>query len=415
MKRLISVALLITMFVVLLAGCSTSTSSEIGKFDPEQEVTLRVWHGWTGQEEAALIEATKQFTAKHPKIQFDLLYTPFEGGYKDKLKASIQTGDGPDIFFGPHDWTGEFAVANMVQAIDDGVKSVKGDYIPSTYEAGAYAGKHYGYPMSMEAIVLIYNKDLVTEAPKTITEMVNIAKENTKGENWGIVFDYNGIFYFTHPFFSGFGNEIFNFNKDDEAVPNFNNEAFIAYLDFLDKLKNEEKVMPKQLDYGTAQALFMEGKAAFWINGPWSFGDLEAAGVNWGATTFPKNDITGNESKPFMGVKMAFMSKESQNKAAANEFAKFMASAEIAKMFNEMVGTVPANTKVGALDKWTDQLIQEQAKSAIAMPAIPEMGQVWTPVKDGIDSVLDSNGNPSDVANTVQTTIEQAIKEAKGE
>lgn len=414
MKRLISVALLVTMFVVLLAGCSTSTS-EIGKFNGEEEVTLRVWHGWTGQEEAALIEASKQFSAKYPAIKFDLLYTPFEGGYKDKLKASIQTGDGPDIFFGPHDWTGEFAVANMLQQIDDAVKSVKDEYIPSTYEAGAYAGKHYGYPLSMEAIVLIYNKDLVSQPPTTITEMVNIAKANTQGDKWGIVFDYNGIFYFTHPFFAGFGNEIFKYAKDGEATPNFDNEEFVAYLNFMNRLKNEEKVMPKQLDYGTAQALFMEGKAAFWVNGPWSFGDLEATGINWGAVTFPKNDITGKESKPFMGVKMAFMSKESKNKAAANEFAKFMASADIAKMFNEMVGTVPANNKVGSLDKWTDQLVQEQAKNAIAMPAIPEMGQVWTPVKDGIDSVLDSKGNPADVAKTVQATIEKDIREAKGE
>ncbi|KAB3534101.1 extracellular solute-binding protein [Alkaliphilus pronyensis] len=411
-KKILSLVILISMVFVALSGCSTPTTSSVEEFDPEKEVTLKIWHGWTGQEEAALIEATKLFSEEYPKVTFDLLYTPFEGGYKDKLKASLQTGDGPDLFFGPHDWTGEFAVANMLQPIDDLVNDVKGDYIDSTYKAGAYGGKHYGYPLSMEAIVLIYNKNIINEPPATISQLNEMAKEYTKGEQWGIVFDYNGIFYFTHPFFSGFGNSVF---KDDEGTPNFNNDNFKAYLEYLHQLKNVDKVMPKQLDYGTAQALFMEEKAAFWINGPWSFGDLEAAGVNWGATIFPTNDIAGNESKPFMGVKMAFMPSSATNKAAANEFAKFVSSAEMALLFNDMVGTVPANNKVGELEKWTDQLIQDQAANAVSMPAIPEMGQVWTPVKDGIDAVLDGGESIDAVVEKVQEEIEKAIKEAKGE
>ncbi|MBM7615654.1 sugar ABC transporter substrate-binding protein [Alkaliphilus hydrothermalis] len=411
-KKLISLVFLAAMAIMVLGGCTqSSNTSAVEKFNPDEVVALNVWHGWSGEEEAALVEATKQFTAKYPNVTFNLLYTPFEGGYKDKLKASLQTGDGPDLFFGPHDWTGEFAVGNLIDAIDGYVKEVKSEYVESTYEAAAFNKKHYGFPLSMDAVVLIYNKDLVPQAPKSISEMLEIAKANTQGENWGLSFDYNGIYYFTHAFFSGFGNKIF---KDDEGTPDFNNENFVAYLDFLHQLKNEDKVMPKSLDYGTAMALFTEGKSAFLINGPWAFGDLDKSGVNWGATIIPKNDIANNESKPFMGVKMAFLPRMAENKGAAAEFAKFVASAEMAKLFNEKVGVVPANNKV-EFNRDTDKLIQEQAANAIAMPAIPEMAQVWEPVKDAIEAVVDSNKDATEVAKNTQEEIEKAIKEARGE
>ncbi len=410
--RIISLIMLLAMAITVLGGCNQSTeTSKVESFNPEEAVKLNIWHGWSGEEEAALVEATKQFNEKYPNVTFDLLYTPFEGGYKDKLKASLQTGDGPDLFFGPHDWTGEFAVGNLIDAIDGYVKDVKGDYIESTYEAGAFNKKHYGYPLSMDAVVLIYNKDLVKEAPKTITEMLTIAKETTDGDKWGLAFDYNGIYYFTHAFFSGFGNTIF---KDEKGTPNFNNDNFADYLNFVSQLKNEDKVIPKSLDYGTAMALFTEGKSAFLINGPWAFGDLDRSGVNWGATILPKNDKTNKESKPFMGVKMAFLSRSAKNKGAAAEFAKFVSSAEVAKMFNEKVGVVPANKKV-EFTRQTDQLIQDQAANAVAMPAVPEMGQVWEPVKDALDAVVDSGRDAKEVVKETQERIEKAIKEAKGE
>lgn len=408
----VAIIIIAVMGFMLFMGCSKSTTtSEVEEFDPNKEVELKVWHSWTGQEEAALKEATSKFTEKYPNVTFQLLYTPNDN-YKDKLTASLQTGDGPDLFFGNHDWTGTFAAGNLIDPIDGYVKDVKDEYIESTYEAGAYNGNHYGFPLSMEAVVLIYNKDMIKEPPKTLSEFVEMAKEHTKGDKWGFVVDLNNTFYNTHGIFYGFGNTVF---KDGSATPNFDNENFVSYLEFLRELKNQHKVIPKQLDYGTAQALFLEGKAAFWINGPWCFGDIEKAGVNWGATVIPKNDITNKESKPFMGVKMAFLPRTSSNKGAAAEFAKFMASAEITKMFNEMVGTIPANSKVTGLTKWSDKLIQQQAANAVAMPNIPEMNQVWNPVKDAINAVLDGDADPKEEAKKTQEIIEEKIKQARGE
>ncbi|GAB6085410.1 sugar ABC transporter substrate-binding protein [Alkaliphilus crotonatoxidans] len=411
-RKQISLFMLLAMLLMILSGCtSTDVSSEAEAFDPEKEALIKVWHSWTDQEEQALIKATEMFKDQYPNISFSLLYTPNDN-YKDKLKASLQTGDGPDLFFGPHDWTGEFAVGNLIDPIDDYVKEQKQDYIESTYQAAAFNNKHYAFPLSMETVVLIYNKDIVQTPPTTISELTALTKEYTAGDQWGLVIDLNNTFYNTYGFFSGFGGSIF---KDDQGTPNFNNQAFVDYLDFLDQLKNKDRVIPQQLDYGTAQALFVEGKAAFYINGPWIFGHLDSEGVNWAATTIPKNDLTGKESKPFMGIKVAYLPRTSSSKGAAAEFAKFMASAEITGLFNEMVGTIPANNKVEQLSRWSDELIQQQAASAEAMPAIPEMGQVWNPVKDAINAVLDGNQAPEAIAEKVQNEVEKAIQEAKGE
>ncbi|EYE88362.1 hypothetical protein Q428_08160 [Fervidicella metallireducens AeB] len=380
-KRILGVVLIALLMLGVFSGCGSKSTNG----DADKKVTLKVWHSWTGAEEEALKETTTKYTEAHPNVNFELLYTPNDN-FKDKVVASLQTGDGPDLFFGAHDWVGVLATGNLIDPIDDYVADVKDNYIESTYNIASLNGKHYGFPLSMEAVVLIYNKDLVSTPPTTITEMINIAKENVKKGKSGIAVDLNNTFYNTYGFLQSFGGSAL---KEDGVTPNLDAQGYVDYLKFLNKLINVDKVIPKQLDYGTAQALFLEGKAAFWINGPWCFADIEKSNINWGAVVLPKNDITGKDSRPFVGGKMAFLPKSSQNKEVAADFAKFLTSAEIEKMFNEKVGTVPANKGV-ELAKWTDKLISDAATLGVPMPVVPEMNQVWQPAKDSISAVVDS-------------------------
>lgn len=410
-KKLFGIMLALVLVLGMLAGCGKSDDTAAQPQPTKtKEVKLTIWHSWTGAEEEALQEAINRYKENNPNVVFELLYTPNDN-FKDKVIASLQTGDGPDLFFGAHDWVGVMATGDLIEPIDAYVADVKDSYIESTYNIASLNGKHYGFPLSMEAVVLIYNKDLVATPPKTISEMVEIAKTNTKDGKWGLVVDLNNTFYNTYGFIESFGGSAF---QEDGVTPNLDSQGFIDYLNFWNKLINEDKIIPKELDYGTAQALFLEGKAAFWINGPWCFGDIEKAGINWGAVVLPKNDMTGKDAKPFVGGKMAFLPKSSENKEEAAKFAKFLTSGEIEQMFNEKVGTVPASKDV-KLDKWTDQLISEAAALGTPMPVVPEMNQVWQPAKDAIAAVVNSGSPAAEEAKKANAVIIENIKSMKGE
>ncbi|TDT46038.1 sugar ABC transporter substrate-binding protein [Fonticella tunisiensis] len=409
-KLLKALALMLSLVLMIAAfsGCSSSTNTN--KPDDKKEVTLKIWHSWTGAEEEALKEAIAKYTEKHPNVKFDTLYTPNDN-FKDKVTSALQTGDGPDLFFGAHDWVGPMATGGLILPIDEYVADVKGDYIQSVYDIASLNGKHYGFPLSMEAVVLIYNKDMVPTPPATISEMIKMAKDNTKDGKYGLVVDLNNTFYNTYGFLTSFGGSAL---KSDGVTPNLDSQGFVDYMKFMSKLINEDKIIPKQLDYGTAQSLFLEKKAAFWINGPWCFGDIEKTqNINWGAVPLPKNDITGKDSAPFVGGKMAFLPKTASDKALAADFAKFLTSAEIEKLFYDKAGTIAANKNV-TMDKWTAKLISEAAAKGVPMPVAPEMNQIWQPAKDALAAVIDNGKDAASEAKAANDKAIEAIKQMKG-
>jgi maltose-binding protein MalE len=184
-------------------------------------------------------------------------------------------------------------------------------------------------------------------------------------------------------------------------------------MSYMKKLINEDKVLPNGLDYGTAQSLFFDKKAAFWINGPWCFGDIDKAGINWGAMPLPKNDITGKDSQPFVGGKMAFLPKTAKEKDYAADFAKFLTGADMGKLFYDKAGTISANKNV-VMDKWTAKLIADAAAKGVPMPVAPEMNQIWQPAKDALTAVINDGKDASASAKTANDQAVAAINQMKG-
>lgn len=52
-------------------------------------------------------------------------------------------------------------------------------------------GKTYGYPVAMEAVSLIYNKDLLPEPPKTFEEIAKIDETLKKNGKRAIMWAYD--------------------------------------------------------------------------------------------------------------------------------------------------------------------------------------------------------------------------------
>ncbi|WP_407262196.1 extracellular solute-binding protein [Klebsiella pneumoniae] len=85
---------------------------------------------------------------------------------EEKFPQVAATGDGPDIIFWAHDRFGGYAQSGLLAEITPD-KAFQDKLYPFTRDAVRYNGKLIAYPIAVEALSLIYNKDLVPNPPKT--------------------------------------------------------------------------------------------------------------------------------------------------------------------------------------------------------------------------------------------------------
>ncbi|MEF1175077.1 maltose/maltodextrin ABC transporter substrate-binding protein MalE, partial [Vibrio sinaloensis] len=208
-------------------------------------------------------------------------------------------GMGPDIIFWAHDRFGGYAEAGLLKEINPS-KEFKDKLVDFSWDAVTVNGKLMGYPMAIEAPSLIYNKDLLPEPPKTWEELVDIHKKMQAQNKTAIMWDVKNA-YFTWPMISSGG--AYAFEKVDGgyngAKTGVNNDAGVKGLQFLVDMVNQGVVNP-DMDYSVSEAAFSKGEAAMTINGPWSWGNLDKMGVNYGVAVLPT--LNGGKGNPFVGV-----------------------------------------------------------------------------------------------------------------
>ncbi|MEL6425614.1 MAG: maltose/maltodextrin ABC transporter substrate-binding protein MalE, partial [Pseudomonadota bacterium] len=232
----------------------------------------------------------------------------------DKFQQAAANGQGPDIFIWAHDRFGEWAAGGLITPVEPSAEVIANTF-DFTWDAVTFDGSVWGYPIAVEAIGLIYNKDLVPTPPATMEE---IAEMQIDGVEHPILWDYNNT-YFTFPLLMAGGG--FAFEKVDGAydpsttgVANDGAKAGGALLrSFIDA-----GVMPAGVNYGVMDAAINKGETAMVINGPWAWSNLEASGIDFGVAPIPSVD--GAPSKAFVGVLSAAVNAASPNKDLAIEF-----------------------------------------------------------------------------------------------
>ncbi|GAM68166.1 maltose/maltodextrin ABC transporter [Vibrio ishigakensis] len=310
-------------------------------------------------------------------------------GLSDRFPQVAATGDGPDIVFWAHDRFGGYAEAGLLAEIKPS-KEIKEGIVDFAWDAVSYDGKTIGYPVAIEALALIYNKDLVPNPPKTWEEVealdAKLAKDGKKAIMWNLKEPY-----FTWPLMAADGGYAFKFTDQGYDVKDVGiaNEGVTSAMNFLKSLV-DKKVISSDMDYSIADSSFAKGEVAMTINGPWAWGGYDGK-VNYGVTTIPS--FNGEASKPFVGVLTAGISTASPNKDLAVEFI------ENYLLTNDGLRTVNNDKPLGAvaLKSFQKELesdpriaaTMESAENGEIMPNIPQMNNYWNSAKNAIINVVD--------------------------
>lgn len=306
-----------------------------------------------------------------------------------KFQQAASAGKGPDIWIWPHDRIGEWISGGLLQPLNPS-KEARNAIQPLAWNAFTVGGKTYGYPMSIEAISLIYNKDLVPTPPKTFDEVMALDKKLKASGKQAILWDYTNTF-FTWPLLAAGGGFPFAIKDDgnyDATKTGVNNAGAVAGVETLMKLI-DGGAMAKGAGYSEMESGFAKGTVAMMINGPWAWDNAKKAKINFGVAPIPS--VNGKAASPFIGVLGAMISKASPNRDIAVEFIENnMLTLNGLKTINAAVplGT-PAN-KAFFNELKSDPNIQATMASAQAgkpMPSNPEMGRYWSSMKTALENI----------------------------
>ncbi|MEZ8968553.1 maltose/maltodextrin ABC transporter substrate-binding protein MalE [Vibrio breoganii] len=325
-------------------------------------------------------------------------------GLESRFPQVAATGDGPDIIFWAHDRFGGYAEAGLLAEIKPS-KEVKEGIVDFAWDAVNFEGKTIGYPVAIEALALIYNKDLVPNPPKTWEEIAaldaELAKDGKKAIMWNLKEPY-----FTWPLMAANGGYAFKHTDAGYDVKDvgIDKQGVKDAMNFIKSLV-DTKVISADMDYSIADSSFAKGEVALTINGPWSWGGYDNK-VNYGVTTIPT--FEGQASSPFVGVLTAGISTASPNKDLAVEFL------ENYLLTNDGLRQVNDDKPLGAvaLKSFQKELESDpriaatmaSAENGEIMPNIPQMNAYWGSTKNAIINVVDG-----------RQTVDAALADAKAQ
>lgn len=324
-----------------------------------------------------------------------------------KFQQAAAAGKGPDIWIWPHDRIGEWIAGGLLQPVTPSRK-VLADIDPLALKAFTVGGKVWGYPMSIEAVALVYNKALVPTPPKTFEEVAALDKKLAAQGKKAILWDYNNT-YFTWPLLAAGGGYPFKLKADGNYDPNDTGVANAGALKGAETLAKliKDGVMPKGASYSDMEAGMAQGKIAMMINGPWSWDNLKKSSIDFGVARIPM--VGGKKAAPFVGVLGAMINKSSQNRDVAVEFIEnYMLSVDGLKMINDDVplGTPASKAFFAELKSNPNiQATMASAQDGAPMPNNPEMGRFWSSMASALQNMSEGRQSPKEALDAAAKRI----------
>lgn len=406
MKEMKGVAPVVAAVVIIVAIIA-ATAAYILTRPPEEApetTTVRVWFQMSPTEEAYVRELIyEEFDNLYPNIRIELTNPP---DVLTKITAAIPAGEGPDVFGWAHDWTGKLAKAEFIVPIDDFVTpDLESKFQSPAVSACKYEGKTWALPWAAETVTLVYNKGMLSDAgfepPEDTDELKTIMQYFRDKGDYGIVVPWDP--YHVSGFVHAFDGYYFN---DSTKKVGLTDPKTIDGVHFL--YEEIKPYMPAEKMWELIWGAFTDELAPLMVTGPWMISEMRNAGIDPGLTPLPTVVGVG-DPKPYMGVRLVWMTSNVRDKEAAFTFMEWWTTSMRATLTRaEKSAYIPVLPEALEEESITTNEIlagfAQQVACATPMPASPEMTMVWGPAYDALDAAWVGT-----------KTIEEAFQDAQEE
>ncbi|NIV14779.1 MAG: extracellular solute-binding protein [Aliifodinibius sp.] len=405
--------LIVPLIAVIQLNCGSNADKRIV-----------IWTNLRPVEREFLQEKLNEFQKRYPQYEFQqLFYQPEE--LRTNFIISALAGKGPALIHSPSDNIGPMSELEVIKPLEDYFNQAFLDSFASQpVQANTWFNGHL-YQIADRVgnhLCLVYNKDIIEEPPKTISELIQIGERIAKDddgdgnpERYVLAWNFIEPFFFV-PFIGGYGGWIF----DDNGDPNLNTEAVSNAAQLVYKLANKYEIIPKECDYETANALFLDGHSAMIINGPWSWGTYIKNGMNIGISRIPKIDESGQWPQPLVSPRgyMVNANLEGEKLNIIIELIHYLTTPSIQLQYARQFNVIPSRKTI-----WKDSVLQQnqlftaaldQMSVGRAMPVVTELRWIWDAMRPAYQGIFTGQYKPEEAAREMQRLAEKLIRENRG-
>jgi len=390
-----------------------------------EETTLHLWHPMPAPSRAVLSELVARYETENPGINVHMLYKENEEVRMAYMSATGFTEGGPDLLYGPSDFTGALVEMDIIRPLEDLFTAEElAEFDPKgltyyndhLYQIGDELGNH---------LALVYNKRLFAEVgldrpPETLQELIEFGKKLTLDKDgdgnvdqYGLVWNFTEPFFFM-PFYASFGGWV----MDEDQNPTLNNEAAVKAFQFVRDMRDVHGIIPAECDYDIADSKFNTGAAGMLINGAWAWQKyMESPYVDFGLAVLPINEETGLYPAPMIATKGYYVNPylEGERLKQVTHLLKYLTSAEAQFEYASRLATIPTRLEVRERPQIaTDPIIMtsiEQVSRGRAMPISPQMRAIWDAMRPAYQNVLGGSMTPQEGAAYQQEIALQKVAE----
>lgn len=298
----------------------------------------------------------------------------------DKFMQAAQVGKGPDLLGWAHDRVGDLVGSGLLSPVDLSPE-VRQQLLDKAVSAFEIQGGVYGYPLGMEALSLVYNREIIPTPPASFEALVELHPELAERGIYTLMYDYAN-FYFSFPLLAAQGGYIFGHLPDGSLDPEdvgLNAPGAVAGLEAIEAMV-AAGVLLKDTSYSVMVANMIQEQLAFMITGPWEWSNLERNGIDFGVSPLP--NLGGQPAQSLIGVQGLMINRASPNRDLIQEFVeRYVLTPEGLRILNEDVALGVPSVRALAEEMSQDPHFKatlDSIETGVLIPNIPQMNAVWT-------------------------------------
>ena len=301
------------------------------------------------------VDAVRSFEREHPTVRVVIEKGPISL-LTDAVRAGIGSGAPPDVVQG-HAFSA--AGQGLAQPLDDlwAAHLDAREFFPGAIDDVTWAGRRYGVPLDTNALVLMYNADLLRKAgvpePRqimTFAEFEALTKALTTPDGQQRGFVVPNSTWWTYGWIRANGGETVDVGNDGKARLSLDSPAVVQTVSFLSGLIEKGYAFPPRAadsHNGDAVALFASGAVAIHATGSWDLVALRRniPGGNFRAALMPAG-VTGNTPGSAMGGSSMWVPQKAEHRELAFAFMTHLTSDANALRLAKEEGRLPARPRV---------------------------------------------------------------------
>ncbi|BAZ01272.1 extracellular solute-binding protein [Tolypothrix tenuis PCC 7101] len=399
-----------------------------------QVVHITLWQGVNPPPNRDVLQKlVDKFNQTHPKIQVESLYVGQQDQQMPKILAAVVGNAPPDLLWYNPTIAGQLVELDALTPLDELLENspIKDEIDPTLFTSMEYEGKIWSVPFATNNVGVFYRPSLfkaagIEKLPRTWQELRQVAKKLTRDTNGDGQIDSYGMLLplgkgeftvFTWlPFMWSGGGELIGGESQQAASVNLkDNQGAIAALQFWHDLIADGAAMLSEPERGYEINALVSGKVAMQVTGPWSLGEFQQSGVDFGVFPIP---IQQNPATSIGGENLFLFKTTPKQQQAAFKFAEYAVSEAFQTELALGTGYLPVNLKSRKSAKYqtfTEKFPQlkvflDQAKYGRSRPIFPNYTRISDNLGRAIESVLLGKNSPTEALNITQQRLDLIFK-----